>query len=106
MSAVVADFLVPLLEHTPAAHLKLLAAWDGLSVESQIVILTRFRERSQAISKDLVARRVNAHRTRGAPHGIENDGGGLGPHERFRRVLVVRGDEAPQFAAEVTHAGE
>ena len=53
MSAAMPVFLVPLLEHTPAAHLKLLAAWDGLSVESQITLLTVFREREQSISKDL-----------------------------------------------------
>src|SRR5439155_13116490 len=54
----------------------------------------------------LVSRRVNAHRTRGARNGIQNDIGGLGPDKRFRRVLVVRRDEAAQLAAEVAHAGE
>src|SRR5436853_6111586 len=59
------------------------------------------------LSKEiLVSRRVNAHRTRGVCNGIQNDIGGLGPDERFRRVLVVRRDEAAQLAAEVTHAGE
>src|SRR6266550_8570805 len=49
----VSGSLVPLLEDTPAANLKLLAAWDGLSVESQIAILTTFRERERSISKDV-----------------------------------------------------
>src|SRR5436853_7434151 len=59
------------------------------------------------LSKEiLVSRRVNAHRTRGARNRIKNDIGGLGPDNRFRRVLVVRRDEAAQLAAEVAHAGE
>jgi hypothetical protein len=33
--------LRPLVEDTPSSGLRLLAAWDGLSVESQIIVLTR-----------------------------------------------------------------
>ena len=49
--------------------------------------------------RHLVSRRVNPHGTRGTGDRVENDVRGLGPHEWFRGVLVVRGDEAPQLAA-------
>lgn len=39
-AARVPDHLVPLLQPTPSGVLKLHAAWDGLTVESQILILT------------------------------------------------------------------
>src|SRR5438034_6602617 len=61
---------------------------------------------SPSTSSELVSRRVNAHRTRGARNRIQNDIGGLGPDKRFRRVLVVPPDEAAQLAAEVAYGGE
>src|SRR4029077_15971686 len=38
-SAGLPDHLVPLLEPTPSGAAKLVAAWDGLTTESQILIL-------------------------------------------------------------------
>ena len=34
------DHLAPLLEPTPSGVTKLVAAWDGLNTESQILVLT------------------------------------------------------------------
>jgi hypothetical protein len=42
MSAV-PPHLRPLVEDTPGSRLRLLAAWDGLSVDSQIIVLTALR---------------------------------------------------------------
>jgi len=36
--------LLPLIQATPSGALKLIAAWDGLSLESQIAILTALEE--------------------------------------------------------------
>ena len=38
--AALPDHLAPLLEPTPSGAAKLVAAWDGLNTESQILILT------------------------------------------------------------------
>ena len=40
-SAALPEHLVPLLEPTPSGAAKLVAVWDGLNTESQILILTR-----------------------------------------------------------------
>jgi hypothetical protein len=52
----VPPLLAPLVEDRPTAQLKLLAAWDGLSVESQITILRALRGRDPRFSHNAITR--------------------------------------------------
>src|SRR5262245_18000862 len=38
------DYLMPLLQPTPSGTAKLIAAWDGLSTETQILVLTEIKQ--------------------------------------------------------------
>lgn len=54
------DFLAPLLEPKPSAMLKLVAAWDGLSLESQMTLLEALRAAPNGVLPDEIARKALA----------------------------------------------
>src|SRR5450759_410119 len=53
------DFLLPLLEPKPSADYKLSAAWDGLTIESQIALLSAFPS-DRSISLSVVKRALGS----------------------------------------------
>jgi hypothetical protein len=55
--------LAPLLQPTPSGVAKLVAAWDGLSAESQILILTKFKtttRRPEYLSKRILSKALDS----------------------------------------------
>lgn len=55
-------FLEPLLEAaSPGGRLKLDAAWDGLSAETQIAVLTEYRTRDAYIPETIAKKALRNH---------------------------------------------
>ena len=52
------DFFAPLLEPKPSAAFKLIAAWEGLSLESQMKLLLALKDTRRGILPDEIARKA------------------------------------------------
>jgi hypothetical protein len=58
------EFFAPLLEPKPMARLKLLAAWDGLSLESQMKIVTLATKSRTSLPEDIARKALSSPNAR------------------------------------------